>query len=256
MQNKSLAPALERGIDIIELIETNRDGFSFSEIYNKLKIPKPSLIRLLNILQKRKYLRVENKRYKLGLKLLSLGSAVHSSLNLREIARPFMEELLLKVNETVELEIFDEDSLLIIEKLESFDSPIRLFSKIGSRFTNLHVNAPGKVALAFLPEEISSKYLNTHNLVKQTPYTITDINKLKKELAKIKKEKVAFDFQEGRLEVSRVSSPIFNHNGEFCAAINIAGPYFRINQKNKSKFGNIVKEFASKISKELGYEKY
>lgn len=253
MKDKNLAPALERGINIIELLEKYPKGLSFSEIYMKLKIPKPSIVRFLQVLLRRKYLKQENRIYKLGLKFLSLGSEVQSSLDLREVAKPFMEELLQKIDETIELEIFDNGSLLVIEKLESSNS-VRLFSKIGGRYENLHSNAPGKVVIAFLPEKESLKWIKTHSLTKLTPYTITNLEELKKELIEIKNKKIAFDFRETRLEVSRIASPLFNHNSEFVGVIDIAGTYFRINQKNKYKLGNIVKEFASKISMGLGYK--
>lgn len=254
MNDKKRAPALERGINIIELLEKYLGGLSFSGIHRRLKIPKPSLVRFLHVLLKRKFLKQDNKIYKLGLKFLSLGSEVQSSLDLREIASPFMKQLLRKIDETVELEIFDDGSLLVIEKIESSNS-IRLFSKIGGRYENLYASAPGKVVLAFLPEKENLKWLKTHSLTKITPYTITNLEELKEELIEIKNKKIAFDFQEARLEVSRIASPLFNHNSEIAGVIDIAGPYFRINQKDKDKLGSIVKEFANKISKELGYKK-
>lgn len=253
MKNTNIVPALERGIDIVELLENNPKGLSFSEIQVKLKIPKPSLVRLLQTLLKRKYVKQYDRVYKLSLRFLSLGTSVQASLGLREIARPFMEELQKKTRETVELAVPDDEDILLIDKLESLES-IRIFSKIGQKFADMHSFANGKVALAFFPEEVSGRWFNNGSLRKTTEKTNTNGLKLKKEIELIRTEKVGIDIEERRPGVFRIASPVFGHGGTFLGILAIAGPVIRLGSKEELK--NTVKYYAAKISKELGCEKY
>ena len=250
MEAKSPVPALERSMDILELLEKSPKGLSFTEIYTKLSIPKPSALRILNILHERKYVRLENKIYKLGLKLLTFGLNVQDSLDLRDIARPYLENLLKNTGETVELFIFDEDSLLVIDKLESFNS-IRIFAKVGVRFMYLHLDVPGKVALTFLTEKTRENWLKGQRLRRPGPHTEYLIDKFKTDMVKIRKEKVYADIGEVRPEVFRMASPILDHKGELVGVIDIAGPSFRLKEKNN--FKSSVVKCALDISKKLGF---
>ena len=253
---KSKVPALERGLDILALLEKNPAGLNFSGLLSGLKIPKPSLSRILLVLQQNRYIRQEDRVYKLGFKLLSLGTSVQNGFSLSKVARPHLEELLKETDETVELSILDNDCILTIDKLESFVSPIRLFSRLGGFFENVHSFAHGKVALAFIGEERAEKWINEHGLVKVTPFTITSATALKKELLRIRSGGYGSDFQEARLEVSRVAAPIFGTDKKLEGMVDVAGPFFRMNRKTKSKYAAAVKKCAGNISKELGYEKY
>ncbi len=250
MQTKSPVPALERSLDILELLEKSPKGLSFTEIYTKLNIPKPSVLRILNILHQRRYVRLENRSYKLGLRLLTFGLNVQDSLDLREIARPFMEELLKETGETVELTIFDEDSLLVVDKLESFNS-IHIFAKVGVRFMYQFLDVPGKIALAFLPEEKRENWFNAFRLRKPGPDTEQLIRKFRVELPKLKREKINTGVGEKRPEVFRMASPIFDHKGELAGVVDIAGPSFRLKEKNN--FKSSVLKCAADISKKIGF---
>ena len=71
----SPAVAVERALNILEAAAQRRDGMTNSEISRKLAIPKSSASYILRTLERRGYLRreAETGRYRLGLKILSLG---------------------------------------------------------------------------------------------------------------------------------------------------------------------------------------
>ncbi len=92
---KSLAPALDRGIDVIELMASSPNPLSFSEIQDALPIPRASLVRILNILNNRGLIDKmhENGHYRLGMKLLYLGNSIQDKISLRSVAFPYMQRL-------------------------------------------------------------------------------------------------------------------------------------------------------------------
>ena len=254
MKQKGI-PAVERALNILELLRESKEPLSFTQILKRLHISKPTLSRLLFNLRERGYIQhsTATKKYALGLNLLPLGNRVLEKIDIREKAQPFLRELTEKSGETAELGILDNAALLFIDKRESNKS-IRLFARIGSRFHKLHASAQGKVLLTYIPEEDFKKFIKKR-LAKVTDHTITNIKKLKEDLKKIRKQGYGFDDQEVREGVRRFAAPIFDHQGNLAGVVGIAGPAFRMPLKNKNIFGKMVKETAEKISESLGYLK-
>jgi DNA-binding IclR family transcriptional regulator len=251
---KSLVPGLERGLKIIELLEKKREGLTFGELLEVTGIPRPSLARILNILESYDFIRNSiDGRYRLGFKLLSLGYIVYSQLDLVREARPFLLKLVELTGETVELAVLDRGEILYIDKIES-PEPIRLVARIGSRYKTLHCTAIGKVFLAYSGEEFLKDYLSKVGLPPFTEKTITSEEILRKELEEIRSRGYAFDDEEVRLGVRRIASPVFGSFKGLVAVIGIAGPTFRITLDKKEELGEIVKEVAMGLSVKLGYE--
>jgi IclR family KDG regulon transcriptional repressor len=126
-------------------------------------------------------------------------------------------------------------------------------SYVGKR-APLHCTALGKVLLAFLPEEERKKILEQKELPRLTDNTITDRNKLEKELSKIQKQGFSLDQEENEKDVRCIAAPIRNYRGKVIAAISISGPAFRIDKKVQNNLKEALIETSTKISKRLGYD--
>ncbi|MBW1799004.1 MAG: helix-turn-helix domain-containing protein, partial [Deltaproteobacteria bacterium] len=114
------APAVERALDVIELLAASERTLALSEIVRSTDIPRQSLIRILNTLCDRGIVDRGEQRgfYGLGMKLLHLGNRLQNNIELRSVARPFMQELEEKTHKTVELSTLDQDQLVLIEEVE------------------------------------------------------------------------------------------------------------------------------------------
>ena len=90
-----IVPALKRAFDVLDLLANHNGTFRFSEIQERLKIPKASLSRILYELLNRNYIQkdFETGKYKLGAKLVLLGSAFLGRLDIRDEARPVIRYL-------------------------------------------------------------------------------------------------------------------------------------------------------------------
>lgn len=249
----SMVPALVRGMNILEMLAERTGGYTFGELLANSGIPKPSLFRILQELQKRGYVRQDpdTKKYFLGFKILNLGSTILRELDLRTQARSFLQQLAKETAETTELVIFTDGDILHIDKIENPQS-IQILAQIGSRYSTLHASAHGQIFLAFIREAEREKVLR-RDLKKITENTITDIQELRKRLDQIRKDGFAFDFGEGRIDVSRCTAPVYNHLGEIIASVGIAGPVFRMGLDKKEEFGQKVKQIALEISKAMGW---
>ena len=253
-QKKSAhAPAVDRALDIIELLAASEKELPLSEILSKLTIPRQSLIRILNTMCDRGIVDKTGQRgfYRLGMKLLYLGNRLQDNIRLRSVARPFMEELAEKTHKTVELSTLDRDQLILIEQVEGSEG-IRLYTRIGSAYPYFHAVAVGKLYLAHMEAEKRHKVLSAIGLPPVTEHTITSMDQLEKELAGIKQKGYAFEDQELRKGVRRIVAPIYDHRNHLAGCIGVAATIFSLEIDNRKDLGRQVVETADRISNSMG----
>ena len=256
-KNPTYAKAVDRAIDIIEFMAAVDRDFSLSDILEGVKIPRQSLIRILNTLCARGILEKTDQRgfYRLGMKLIYLGNRLQDKINLRSTAWPFMQELSRATHKTIELATLDRDQLILIEQIRGSEA-VSLYSRVGSVYPYLHAVGVGKVYLAHMELEKRLRALDKIGLPSVSEKTITDLNKLEAELTKVKENGYAFENQELRKGVRRVAAPIYNIRSELVGCIGIAATIFSFSLKDKKKLGNMAVETAKKVSAELGYKAF
>jgi len=237
---------------ILSLFNKQNPDFDAEEISRSIDIPKSSVYRYLNTLTQESILEYDprTKKYELGLKILELGGTAYHQLELRKIAIPFMRELAKKTRETVYLATLDRDRAICVERIES-DLPIRLSINRGESFP-LHASATARILMAYLPDTDQNRIIKK-GLKKFTKYTITDSQRLRKNLKEIKKQGFALSNQELDLGAKAVSAPVFDFFGKAIAGLSIAGPVHRFNGKKVVDYKDLVVNYSRKISSKLGY---
>jgi len=247
------APAVDRALDIIELLAASERELALSEIVRRTGIPRQSLIRILNTLCSRGIVDRGEQRgfYGLGMKLLYLGNRLQDNIKLRSIARPFMQELADKSHKNIELSSLDQDQLVLVEQIEGTEG-IRLYTHIGSAYPYFHAVAVGKIYLAHMVPEKRQKVLDKIGLPAVTEHTITDMNELETELLEVKKNGYAFEDQELRKGVRRVVAPIYDFRNDLAGCIGIAATLFSFELEDREYLGSLVMEAANKISNRMG----
>ena len=105
---KYTAPALEKGLDILELLSQSKDGLTQAEIANKLKRSVNEIYRMLNILTQRNYIEADKNSdiYNLTYKLLETSLNHHPIKNLIQKTIPMMRELAQLCNQSLHLSIY------------------------------------------------------------------------------------------------------------------------------------------------------
>ncbi len=252
-QGSTSVQSVNRALDILEILKDEPQGVGVTELSNQVGVSKSTIHRLLTSLNQKGFVQqdVMNERYTLGLKLIELGEAVSHSLDVREVARLPLNELVNEVDETAHLAILDHNELVYIDKIEN-DSTIRMYSRIGKR-APVHCTGVGKAIISQISEEDLEQIINEKDLTKFTDYTLTNSQDLKDNLREIRERGYSIDEQEHELGIRCVACPVFDHRGSVVAGISIAGPIYRLEQENIEWYASKVKEAASKISKKLGY---
>ena len=251
-KNETIIGSVIKAVEILFLF-TEKYEMSLTEITERLGMGKSSAYKYLNTLEQLKLIERDpvTKKYRLGIRVLELSRAVLENLELRRVARPYLEELARKCNETVHLMVERDGEGIYIDKIDS-PRAIRMYSQIGKRLP-LHTGAVGKVLLAYMPEERINEIISKP-LIKFTENTITDPEKLKEELRKIRERGYAIDNEEVEIGLKCVGAPIRDHTGKVVASISISGPSTRFTDDKIREYIKLVKEYAMKISEALGYK--
>ena len=190
----------------------------------------------------------EGGSYRLGIRLLELGSLVKSRISLRETAMPFMVQLHSETGESVNLGIRDRDEIVYVDRTSSGRSAVRIVHIVGAR-APLHTTASGKL---FLVEDGIDKvrdYARRTGLPGSTPNSITHLGSLEKELDKVRRHKVAFDLDEVEPGVRCIAAGIRDDSGKLVACLSLSTPSERFDPDRAT----LVRRAAEQISRALGH---
>lgn len=175
--SKYQAPALEKGLDILEYLSWRARPLSQAEIASGIKKSPNEIYRMLVCLEERGYLMREehSSKYMLSLKMYTLSHR-HSPVDeIRHASLYPMQELALKLKQSCHLSVLYNDQLLVIYQAKS-PSPIALSIEEGSLFPLL-LTASGRTILAYMPEDERRNILkrvdlfNGYNARQQTTLT-------------------------------------------------------------------------------------
>ncbi len=193
----------------------------------------------------------ESGDYRLGLMLLEYGQLVADRLDIRRIARPFMESLRDEVGEAVQLIIREGDEAIYVEKMEG-TQPVRLYTAVGKR-SPLYAGACARSILSFLPQKERLAYIDSIELEKIGIGTLTDKDILRNMIEESNKRGYTISYSELENYTAAIAAPIFNHHGEVAAGMSIAGFEAGYQKERLPFLIEQVKKAANGISRKLGF---
>jgi DNA-binding IclR family transcriptional regulator len=244
--------AAAKALDLLSAFSLTEPRLSLAALATRTGIPRPTAFRLLTTLEQAGFVSKTGGEYQLGIKCFVLGNIVGATLDLRERARPHLDALRDTTGETVHLAVLDGWQVLYLERLQS-PHPIGFMrSRIGA-IVPAYCTSLGKTLLAFKPSEIVGDWLSAEPLKTMTRHTITQPQRLLKELRAIRERGYALDEQEHEIGVRCIAAPVWNHAREVVAAISVAGPADRMPRPlADSDMCRIIVATAAAISTEMG----
>lgn len=208
--------------DIIELL-SQHDGTTLSEVEETLDMPKSTVHDYLRTLTEEGYAVQKKGQYHLSYQLLYLGGRLRRQNLLYPDVRPELRDLARETGEHVSVLVEERGYGVVIhtevgQRMEGTVFPV------GTR-SHLHCSAPGKAILANLPKERQRELLSGESLPNMTENSITDPDKLNKQLEMIKDKGYATDYEEVLQGMRGLGTAIAHPEGdEFLAAISLYGP--------------------------------
>jgi DNA-binding IclR family transcriptional regulator len=183
-------------------------------------------------------------RYRLGLRLVELGNAALGRLDLRELARPRLHELVDATGETATLSLPGEHDAITVDFVQSPQS-VRSVAQLGRPSVG-HATAAGKVVLAFSQATRSAK------LPAYTGRTIVDPEVLKRELELVRRRGWAQAAGEREDDLNAVAAPVRGAAGELTAVLGLQGPATRFDRARMDAAVPLLLDRAATLSRTLG----
>lgn len=246
--------ALARGLEVLSLFSMERPSLSLSQIVETLQLNKSTAYRVLSTLEALGYLEQDaaTRLYRPGLRVLQLGFTAVNSMEVRQIARPFLEKLSQELGETVSLAVLDGFRTVYVDRVRN-QSIVGVTLGVGSSLP-AHCSSLGQVLLADLPASELDALLATHELTAFTPKTLTSAAALRARLGEIRQRGYAVGDEELAPGLRAVSAAVRNASGRAVAAVNVTGSTERIGYRRlEEEIIPALLETVGRISTALGY---
>ena len=250
MDKKYKAPTVKKAFQILQLIADSDRGLKISDLSKSLNISKSTVHGITMALEELGAVNRDapTKRYTPGLTLFELGRAAYARIDLKVLARPLMEDLMLKTRESVFLGIKNGERVTIVDIVESMQD-LKITSPIGTTIP-LMAGAIGKVFLSSMTDEKALDYICSKELDCYTENTITDQERFIDEIRTVRQTGYAFDNEEYIQGVRAVASPI-KSNGHLTAAIWVVGFTPSMDQKKMKAVARQIIRTAQEIQHKI-----
>lgn len=244
--------SLVKAINILKLYLEEDKSLGITDFSRALEIPKATVQNIVSTLEDNGLLEKDpmTQKYRLGPVLFQLGMQYANSMDLTMIARVWLEKLCTQYGEMSQAGIVMGERIVTVMKVEP-DLNYMVFPHAGS-VVPPHSTAMGKVLLTWMSPVMRDRILAGCSFAKFTDKTIGSRESFLKELEKVKRDGVAFDFEESIIGLSCVAAPVFNNKNECMAAISLSGNASKI-ESRRDEIIDAVKYVCHRISEQMGY---
>jgi DNA-binding IclR family transcriptional regulator len=247
---KALSQTLARGLRLLDLVAEAKDSVTVRELADATALPRSIVQRLLYTLETEGLIERDAQQggFRLSLKMWSIGCAAIRRLDVREVARPHLQDLARKSSEMVKLGVLDGTDVIYIDSIES-PQAVRAYVPVGGR-APAHASATGKAVLAFLPSEkvaqagVAKRRYTEHTVVGEA---------FAREMEHIRRRGYAVNRGEWSEDVGAVAAPVFDAYGTAIGSVGLILPLQRLTAAKALQMGAWLTAAAGEISARLGH---
>ena len=227
MQKKTTSiQVIERMTRLLDAIAAYDDAASLKFLSADTGLHPSTAFRILASMTEHGFVeRNESGDYRLGRKLLQLGSRVNARLDVRHEAHDIMQRLRDETGESINLTVREGDQVVYVERATA-NRMMRVEQVIGSR-APLHVTAVGKLMLASSGGAAIEDYATRTGLPGFTINTLTDLQALKTEVQADLAQGYALDNEEAELGVGCIGVLVHDSSGGVIAGLSVSAPIER-----------------------------
>jgi DNA-binding IclR family transcriptional regulator len=219
MTTKSVAGRVFR---LLDAFTEARPALTLSELSTAAELPLSTTHRLVGELTTWGGLtRGPDGRYRIGLRLLEIGSLSPGSLSLRERAMPFLEDLYEATRQNVQLAVRDGLEVVYVERI-SARGAVSVLTRVGSRMP-MHATGVGLVLLAHADPEIRDRVFDAQ-LERFTEMTISTTAQLREMLAATRRDGYVISDRQIEMITKSIAAPVRDGSGAVIAALSIVVP--------------------------------
>jgi IclR family KDG regulon transcriptional repressor len=247
---------LEASIAIIKLLGESPYEYTLTEIARQTGIGKSRAYKILSTLCEESIV-VKNpstKTYHVGPVVFRLGSVYSELKGIWEIAKPIIREIADVTKQSVYIGIWEGTQAFMAYKIDGSED-FTLYKGLTGKKTQIHAGVAGKVLAAYQDPHVIEAILDSHDLLAQTPYTITDRKQIQREFEKIRKQGYAVSDEEHTMGIYAIGVPIFDRNGQVWCCLCMGGRKQFFTEENIRMWIIYLKNGAEEISHKLGFRR-
>ncbi|MFQ5612535.1 MAG: IclR family transcriptional regulator [Anaerolineae bacterium] len=246
--------SLARGLSIMSAFSDETPSFSLTEIAHRLNLNKTTAFRLISTLQALGYVERDERtrNYRPGREILRLGFVVVNGMEVRQVAKPYLDRLAEESGETANLSVLDGSEVIYVDRTRA-RSFLGITLQIGTRLP-AYCTSAGKVHLAYLPLADLEDILAATVWEARTPYTLTTPRALLADLERVRQRGYAVNAEELTPGMCAVAAPVFSSEGAVAAAVDITMFTGRLPcEEMEQACAPLVVKAAQEVSRALGY---
>ena len=240
---------------ILETLVAQAEPLRLQEIAKLCDMNASTALRFLSALQKRGYVAqdMDTGRYYVTYKICALAESVSASSSVRTIALPFMRSMANLFNESCNLAIEQDMTIMYVEVIRAPNNLLMSTQRIGN-VAPMHCTGIGKLFLACYSEAEMDKYLAIKKMIPFTANTIISAEMLKKEVEQVARLGYAFDNEECEVGVRCIAVPILDYTGKMHAGLSVSGPAVRMTDEFIYTRLSALQETAHQLSMCMGWQ--
>ncbi|MEP7113315.1 MAG: IclR family transcriptional regulator C-terminal domain-containing protein [Ilumatobacteraceae bacterium] len=221
--------SLSRGLTVLEAFNAERPAMTLADMSRATGLTRATARRLLHTLVTLGFVCTDGRTFELTPRVLDLGFAYVSSLQLPDIAQPFMEALSDRVHESVSASVLDGTQIVYVARVNT-QRIMGISLAIGSRLPAAWTSM-GRVLLAGLTDPKLDEFLDGLEVSGLTMHSITDIDALRSEIHTVRAQGYALIDQELEEGIRSVAAPLRDRRGRTLAAVNVGTHAARVTLK-------------------------
>ena len=240
--------AVERAVQVLNILAEHPGGLSLADLARISGVPMTTLHRLVAVLRASSLVgETAGGLCVMGVGTVVLARAFLDGVDLREVARPEMADLVTRTGETCHLGILASVHIVYLEKIDS-PHPVRMYSRVGGTNPALST-ALGRAILAYSPEPVVEEVLEGSQRLFGLDAHGGDVHKV---LDGVRRNGYSSDLQDNEMGICCIGAPVVDHTGRVVAGISLSTPASRFDLSRLDDNGRLVRAAAGRISGALG----
>lgn len=247
--------SVDKCLKILEYLAVQPEPVRLLDISKDLKINSSTALRFLTSLIHTGYAAQdeETSKYYLTYRICYFANHVSQHMDLRQLARPYMQQMAEMFNESSCLAVEQEGEIVYIDVYECQAKMLRTMQRIG-KIAPMHCTGIGKLLLLNKSEEEIDELIRTKGMTRFTENTFTTKIQLMEELKRVKEQDYAYDNEECEIGARCIAFPIRDYRGRCVAGLSVTGPASRLSDSMIQTRIAAARALCLELSRKLGYD--
>jgi DNA-binding IclR family transcriptional regulator len=244
---------VQRVVEVLRFFAERREA-TLKELSMALSLAPSTCHRLLDLLGREGLIEQEgvHRRYHVGMEMFRISALIQSRDDIRTIARPLLRQLADSCDETCVLSLYlpTEGKIFFAERVDS--SRVLRYQVAMNKPVSVLWGASGRAVLAFLDSGSVDRIYKAEGRAPGSGEALPARRSLEKDLAMVRER--GYDVTHGQKISGAVgiSAPVFGISGSVIGSLCITVPESRINAKDYSRLGALVRSSAERLSQAVG----